>query len=451
MTTSPCTRENAVAIWRAGVDAVASDRLVRNVVRVDGDVLRLDGEPFAAADWDRLVVVGAGKAGAGMAAGLVDAVAGAVWANRLTGRLNVPADCVRDDLPRVTLHAGRPAGVNEPRPEGVEGTREILDLVRGCGPRDLCVVLLSGGGSALLVAPAVGVTLEDKQRVTRLLAGRGASIGELNAVRKRLSVVKGGGLARACGAGRTVCLAISDVIGDPLDIIASGPTVGDEGGENPADVLRRFCPDGAELPPAVWAAVGRDQGDRGVPLSVTTRVIGSNALAQQAASLACGPRGLQPTGRLAGRGWPVSAGVAREVGRGLVSHLNEAGRRVARPPTAAISGGEPTVTLCDSPGKGGRNQEVVLAAVDAVWNRPGGFGGAVVLSGGTDGEDGPTDAAGAVADDATPRKAARRLGLHPRPYLDRNDAYTFFAKTGGLLKTGPTHTNVMDLRVVLTP
>ena len=450
MTRSPCTRQNAVAIWRAGVDAVASDRLVRNVVRVDGDVLIVDGESFAAADWDRLVIVGAGKAGAGMAAGLVDAVAGSVWTDRLAGFLNVPADCVRNDLPGVTLHAGRPAGVNEPRPEGVAGTRRVLDLVRGCGPRDLCVVLLSGGGSALLVAPAEGVTLEDKQRVTRLLAGRGASIVELNAVRKRLSDVKGGGLGRASGAGRTVCLAISDVIGDPLDVIASGPTVPDEGGGDAAEVLRRFCPNAAELPPAIWAAVSRDLGERCVPASVTTRVIGSNAVAQHAAFYACARHGLQPTGRLSGVGYVATAGVVREVGRRLVSHLNTAGRLVTRPPTAAISGGEPTVTLCDSPGKGGRNQEVVLAALDAVWNRPGGFGGAVVLSGGTDGEDGPTDAAGAVADDALLAEA-KRLGLHPRPYLDRNDAYEFFGRTGGLLKTGPTHTNVMDLRVVLTP
>ena len=450
MTAFPCTRETAVAIWRAGVDAVASDRLVRKVVRVEDDALHLDGEPFAAAEWDRLVVVGAGKAGAGMAAGLVEAVAGSVWASRLTGWLNVPADCVRDSPPGVTLHAGRPAGVNEPRPEGVAGTRRILDLVRGCGPRDLCVVLLSGGGSALLVAPAEGVTLEDKQRVTRLLAGRGASIGELNAVRKRLSAVKGGGLARACGAGRTVCLAISDVIGDPLDVIASGPTVADEAGEAAADVLRRFCPGGADLPAAVWDAFSRDCRERSVPPTVTTKVIGSNAVAQHAAYCACAPRGLQPTGRLAGRGYVATAGVAREVGVGLVSHLNPAGRLVTRPPTAAISGGEPTVTLCESPGRGGRNQEVVLAAVAAVWNRPGGFGGAVILSGGTDGEDGPTDAAGAVADDALLAEA-RRLGLNPRAYLDRNDAYEFFRRAGGLLKTGPTHTNVMDLRVVLTP
>ena len=324
------------------------------------------------------------------------------------------------------------------------------------------MVLLSGGGSALLVAPAEGVTLEDKQRVTRLLAGRGASIGELNAVRKRLSAVKGGGLARACGAGRTVCLAISDVIGDPLPVIASGPTVADAGGEDPADVLRRFCPDEEELQPAVWAAVRRGPGPRSVPATVTTRVIGSNAVASRrrldhiAKAVDCRflLRGTAIRSRLrpvAGPSSPPSA-VAREEGPRCTA--SRRGRRRRQAPAALqlclISGGEPTVTLCESPGKGGRNQELVLAAVAEVWDDPAGFSGAVILSGGTDGEDGPTDAAGAVADDALLAEA-RRLGLHPRPFLDRNDAYPFFEATGGLLKTGPTHTNVMDLRVILAP
>ena len=436
------TREHAVDIWRAGVAAVASDRLVRDAVRTDGSALHVLDERFAAADWDRLLVVGAGKAGAGMAAGFAAAVAGSPWADRLTGFVIVPADCVRADVPGFTLHAGRPAGVNEPRPEGVAGTRRILELVRGCGPRDLCVVLLSGGGSALLVAPAEGVTLADKLAVTKLLAARGAAIGELNTVRKHLSAVKGGGLARAGGAGRLVCLAISDVIGDPLDVIASGPTVADP--TAPADalaVLRRFVPDEADLPAPVWTAVGRDRRERGVPPTARTAVIGSNAVATAAAR-----RAALSLDYAVDRTGPAEGGEAAEVGRRLVPRTDHGGDG----PLCRISGGEPTVTLCENPGRGGRNQELVLAAVDAVWDALGGFGGAVVLSGGTDGEDGPTDAAGAVADDALLRRA-RELGLHPRPFLDRNDAYPFFEATGGLLKTGPTHTNVMDLRVVLVP
>ena len=439
------TREHAIRIWKAGVAAVASDRLVRDAVRVDGAALHVLDERFDPAEWDRLVVVGAGKAGAGMAAGFAGAVAGTPWADRLTGWVNVPADCVRD-VPGFTLHAGRPAGVNEPRPEGVGGTRRILELVRGCGPRDLCVVLLSGGGSALLVAPAEGVTLADKLAVTKLLASRGVAIGELNAVRKRLSAVKGGGLGRASNAGRTLCLAISDVIGDPPDVIASGPTVADP--TTPADalaVLRRFVPNESDLPPSVWHAVSRDRGERSVPPTVRTEVIGSNAVAGVAAL-----RTASRAGFVVMSDGAAIAGIAAEEGRRMLALARAHADTVADLPLCIASGGEPTVTLCETPGKGGRNQELVLAAVDAVWDEPGGFGGAVMLSGGTDGEDGPTDAAGAVADDALLLRA-KELGLHPRPFLDRNDAYPFFEAAGGLLKTGPTHTNVMDLRVVLVP
>ncbi|QDT17280.1 glycerate kinase type-2 family protein [Alienimonas californiensis] len=445
MTFKP-TREQAIEIWRAGVDAVASDRLVQEAVRTTGETLHLLDERFEASAWDRLIVVGAGKAGVGMAAGFAEAVAGSPWADRLTGWLNVPADCVRP-VPGFTLHAGRPAGVNEPRPEGVEGTRRILELVRGCGPRDLCVVLLSGGGSALLVAPAEGVTLADKLAVTKRLASRGSDITELNTVRKRLSAVKGGGLARASGAGRMLCLAISDVIGDPLDVIASGPTVADP--STAADalaVLHRYCPDRADLPEAVWRRIeAAGEEPRGIPATVRTEVIGSNSVAGLAALKAAAQRGFVQMSDGA-----ATAGVARDEGRRLLELAQQQVDTVIDLPLCIVSGGEPTVALCDKPGKGGRNQELVLAAVDAAWDLPGGLNGAVILSGGTDGEDGPTDAAGAVADDALIARA-KALGLHPRPYLDRNDAYPFFEATGGLLKTGPTHTNVMDLRVVLVP
>ena len=438
------TREQAVAIWKAGVAAVASDRLVRDAVAADGGTLTVLGERFGAADHDRLVVVGAGKAGAGMAAGFAGAVAGTPWEPKLTGFVNVPADCVRDDVPGFTLHAGRPAGVNEPRPEGVAGTRRILELVRACGPRDLCVALLSGGGSALLVAPAAGVTLADKLAVIKLLAARGAAIHELNTVRKHLSAVKGGGLGRASNAGRTLCLAISDVIGDPLDVIASGPTVADS--TTAADalaVLRRFCPNEADLPAAVWERL-EDTADepRGVPGTVRTAVIGSNAIALAAADAEARRLGFETylDPRPIGGDWAPGGG-------GLLDQIPFRDRPCAGP-LCILSGGEHTVRLCENPGKGGRNQELVLHSVNRAWDA--GFGGAVILSGGTDGEDGPTDAAGAVADDALLAKA-KELNLHPRPFLDRNDAYPFFEATGGLLKTGPTHTNVMDLRVVLAP
>ena len=251
------------------------------------------------------------------------------------------------------------------------------------------------------------------------------------------------------------------MIGDPLDVIASGPTVADP--TAPADalaVLRRFVPHETDLPPAVWRAVSRGRGERGVPPTVRTEVIGSNAVAQNACvqeimrlrlPYFTGGEATGPTDGSLAASFPTVGGVARLEGPRLLRRAWELKSMLrSRPPALFLSGGEPTVTLRENPGKGGRNQELVLAAVDAVWDDPAGFAGAVILSGGTDGEDGPTDAAGAVADDALLDKA-KELGLHPRPFLDRNDAYPFFEATGGLLKTGPTHTNVMDLRVVLVP
>ena len=218
-------RSDALAIWQAGLEAVRSEPLLRNHVRVVGRMLHVGDEAIDLDRVGRIVVVGAGKAGAGMAAGIERALGGELMAEKnLTGWINVPADCLRP-LERIHLHAARPAGVNEPTSEGVAGAEEILRLVAGLDERDLCLCLLSGGGSALLPAPAEGITLADKQAVTRHLSQSGANIQELNTVRKQLSRIKGGGLMRACRAGRLLTLIISDVIGDPLDVIASGPTV----------------------------------------------------------------------------------------------------------------------------------------------------------------------------------------------------------------------------------
>ena len=173
-----------------------------------------------------------------MAAGVERALVDVAAAKQLTGWVNVPEDCVRS-LPYITLHGARPAGVNEPTEAGVAGARRILEIVNSLGPNDLCFCLISGGGSALL--PVEAITLADKQAVTKHLSGAGANIEELNTVRKQLSRIKGGGLARACRAGRLITLIISDVIGDPLDVIASGPTVPDSKTPQDAlDVLERF-------------------------------------------------------------------------------------------------------------------------------------------------------------------------------------------------------------------
>jgi glycerate 2-kinase len=220
-------RDDALEIWRAAVRAADSARLVREAVHVEANQLLAAGEQCDLDRIGRIVVVGAGKAGAGMAAGLLEALGESVVAKKhVTGWLNVPADCVRT-LPPITLHPARPAGSNEPTAAGVAGADEILRLVQSLGPDDLCLCLISGGASALLPAPAEGISLADKLAVTRHLSAAGANIVELNTVRKHLSRIKGGGLARACRARRLITLVISDVIGDPLDAIASGPTVAD--------------------------------------------------------------------------------------------------------------------------------------------------------------------------------------------------------------------------------
>ncbi len=437
-------RDDALAIWRAGVDAVNSGRLVRASLHLGQNGLAICGRQFVLQPQSRIVVVGAGKAGAGMAAGLEAALAGTPLAGRISGWINVPANCVRP-LTRIHLHAARPAGVNEPTAEGVAGAEEILRRVRQLSVNDLCLVLISGGASALLPAPAPGLSLADKLAVTRLLSAGGATINELNCVRKHLSAIKGGRLARAAGDAPVVALIISDVIDDPLDVIASGPTVADR--STVADALRileRIANRRSDVPEAIWSYLESKRDapvDPPLPATVQNYVIGNNqtaltAAAAKAAELGYAVRSLGSRNH----------GEARDVGRDFVQHLVKLrdANAVADAPICVLAGGETTVRLAKTEEKrrGGRNQELVLGAVDVLWDHD--TDGLVLLSGGTDGEDGPTDAAGAVADAELIRKA-RYQGLSPAPFLAINNAYEFFEPTGGLIKTGPTNTNVMDV------
>jgi len=439
-------RRDALAIWQAGVDAVRSERLVAEAIECDGRTLSVCGETFDLSTVGRIAVVGAGKAGAGMAAAVEEALGPEVLDAKVTGWVNVPADCVRE-LRTIRLHAGRPAGVNEPTAEGVAGTEEILRIVGSLGDADLCLVLISGGGSALLPAPKPPVTLADKQEITRRLMHAGATIQELNAVRKRLSQVKGGGLARACRAGRTIALIISDVIGDPLDFIASGPTYPDTTTDAEAvAILRAHL--GNDIPANVLTLLESGAGETPDVFPherVTNRIVGCNAKAVEAAAT-----------EATGRGYEVislgseNAGEANEEGRQLWERCRSLREnRAGHPrPVCVLSGGEPVVQLAktDRPRKGGRNQQLVLAGL--VAGAEDGLRDVVLLSGGTDGEDGPTDAAGAYADAGILAEAARQ-GLDAESHLAINDAYTFFEQAGGLIVSGPTHTNVMDLRVAL--
>ncbi|TWT76360.1 putative hydroxypyruvate reductase [Planctomycetes bacterium CA13] len=453
MPTSPLTtaRQDALAIWNAAVDSVRVRPLVASQFDIDQDGFSISDYPFLRADIDRIIVVGGGKASGAMASGLVDKLNGRI---PITGWVNVPegtAELTSGTTGKIHIHPSRPASVNEPMQAGVEGTQAILRLVQSATPRDLCIALISGGGSALLPAPRSGISLADKLAVTRWLSSRGADITELNTVRKHLSEIKGGGLLHACHAGELVTLVLSDVLGDPLDMIASGPTVEDTTTQTDAlAVLHHFDPD-HQLPDAVYRLLQSEPPPRQPPqCRATTIVIGNNAVAVDEAGIVAERLGYNHIMHSANGPEASAEEVGRKHAEMLISMLRSNETHKAN---CLITGGEPVVCLAPESirGLGGRNQQLVLAAYqflrgsnlsDADWQR------IAVLSGGTDGEDGPTDAAGAFLDAAVHQSAVEQ-SLDIEDALRRNDAYNFFRRCGGLIQTGPTGTNVCDVRVGL--
>jgi len=434
-------RQHALAIWHSAVDAVLPKKLIPEAIENTSFGIRK-----ALTKAPRILVVGAGKAGAAMSVALEDALPDCL--GRMGGVINVPADTVRP-LKTIRLHAARPAGTNQPMPEGVEGARLILNLLTSAGPEDIAIGLWSGGGSALLPAPVNGISLADKQKVTQLLHECGATINEMNAVRKHLSQIKGGRLAEAFPGRAFYSLIISDVIGDPLDVIASGPTAADSSTfEDAQAVLEKYNlkPD---VPTGVWdylmkgAAGYVPETPKRLSDRIHNLVIGNNSVALQAAESKAEELGyhvLNLGPNIEGETMEVASSMA-----GIVRDVLVDGKPL-RSPACVLSGGETTVTLGPEHGLGGRNQEFVLAAALRLGQEN--MANVVVLSGGTDGEDGPTDAAGAVADSDNFLKAAT-LGFSPADFLKRHDAYQFFQPIGGLIKTGLTNTNVMDVRVLL--
>jgi len=439
MATHSNGRERALAIWRAAVDAVLPEPLVVRELSTGPGAEIMRSAP-------RILVVGAGKAGVGMAAGLESALADRL--DRVEGLVNVP-DGVTAPLRKVRLHPARPQGLNEPTAAGVAGAEEMLHLLAHAGPDDVAVCLLSGGGSALLPAPVDGITLAAKQAVTKLLHRCGATINEMNCVRKHLSRVKGGRLAEAFRGKLLLSLIISDVIGDTLDVIASGPTAPDPTTfANAVAVLDRYrlrdnCPSVVLQHLERGVAGEVSETPKHPDPRVINRIIGSNRCALNAAE--------QQVIKLGYSVWNAGSaieGETRDVAIAqaeLAIKIRNEGLPV-RPPACLLSGGETTVTLGDSPGKGGRNQEFVLAAM--IHLGLSNLTGVTVLSGGTDGEDGPTDAAGAVADSQM-WAAAQQLHIDSEGALRRHDAYPVFDELGGLIRSGLTGTNVMDVRVIL--
>ena len=434
-------RRHASEIFRAALRAADPVEAILRHVRLEGELLVVGKRRYRLADYDRVLVVGAGKAGAAMGRAL----------ERLLGRriaggwINVKYGHVAP-LRRITLHeCGHPV----PDAAGVEGARRIAEIASGAGERDLLMCVISGGASALMPLPAAPITLEEKQETTRLLLACGASIHEMNAVRKHLSSIKGGQLARLAWPATVVSLLLSDVIGDDLDVIGSGPTAPDASTFHQVKALLEKYAIWDRVPAAVrerieqgLAGAVEETPKPGAPEFSRTQnlVVGSNRLAVDAAAVKARELGY--------RTMVLSTfveGETREVARVHAAILKEvrASGRPLRPPACLISGGETTVTLRGE-GLGGRNQEFVLAAAIDLD----GYEKVAVLSGGTDGTDGPTDAAGAVADGKTLARA-RQKGLDAARHLAENDSYHFFDALGDLLKTGPTHTNVMDVRILL--
>ena len=353
-------RRHAEAIWNAGVDAVRARPLVEGSVAIKGDTLIIGDQHWSRDRFDRVLVIGAGKAATAMATGLVNVIGD--WLP-VSGWINVPEGTVRP-VPGITVHQARPAEVNEPTEAGVEGTSQILRLVAAATDRDLCIALVSGGGSALLPAPIDGISLDDKLAVIRLLSSSGADIVQLNTVRKRLSSVKGGGLLARCRAGVLVTLILSDVLGDPLDSIASGPTVPDSStAQDALLVLEKFDPQ-RTLPSRVYDVLSAPpkSDQQRVTTQCFNQVIGNNAIAVDEAGICAERLGYNHAMQSARQ----CEGAAEEVGRHLAEMVIDMVRLAAseRRINCLITGGEPTVSLApaDVRGRGGRNQQLVLAA-----------------------------------------------------------------------------------------
>ncbi len=447
-------RAQAEAIFRAGLARVDPLAMMDRVLTLDGDRLTVKANGLTASydlsRYRRILVLGAGKASARMGLGLERLLGG-----RIADGFIVVKDGGLEALSRIeTAEASHP----EPDARSEAAARRILALAQAAGPEDLVVALISGGASSLMAAPRElpghPLTLADKQAVTRLLLACGAPIQDINAVRKRLSAVKGGRLARAIAPAACLSLILSDVTGDDVGVIGSGPTA--RNAASAADALTVLARYGLadEVPAAkglLQAECAMDRADGVFPDKVANLVIGSNRLCLTAAAQKALELGWNPlilTSRLTGE--------AREMG-GLMLSLcldcAENGLPLAAP-ACILAGGETTVTLRGT-GLGGRNQEMALAylagldRMDAASLSPGARR-AVYLQAGTDGDDGPTGAAGAFAGlDILLR--ARKLGLDPARFLAGNDSNAFFKAVDGLLVTGPTRTNVCDAGVLLIP
>ena len=456
-------RDDAIEIWRAGIEAVNARSLVRNLISIDNGQLSIGSSVFPIDEINRAVVVGFGKASGAMAVGFEEGIVAGKNTTALplevAGLVCVPDDRIVDTK-HIKIVGGRPPGENLPTQRVRQATVEILKLVQSAGPNDVCVCLISGGGSALLELPLDPITIAELRDATTHLSASGASIYQLNAVRRAISCVKGGSLAAAAGNTPVVSLIISDVIGDNLDVISSGPTVEPSNDVSAIKVLQTFDPQRTEIPASIWEAIESDSKPAvkfDSNTNIENTVIGNietalNAAKEKATQLGYACELGQPSG---------NEGDAETIGRQardqiiqLLSYGNK---------QCFIQGGDTMVKLCPDPGHGGRNQHLVLAAIDEFATEPiadidGDF---CLLSGGSDGEDRSapqSGIAGAIVDRETIERIGKLVNNQTAAALRSCCSYDFHLAQGSLLKVNdvmtatqstPPATNVCDLRIVL--
>jgi hydroxypyruvate reductase len=442
----PELKKDAESIFKAALAAVEPAAAVANAVQRSGDVVKiLQGKraikTLNLKKFNRIFLVGAGKATAPMAKAM-EKILGAKVAD---GVISVKTGHGLKLKKTKVMEASHPM----PDEAGVEAAQAIKNLLESAGKDDLVFSLISGGGSALLPLPSEGLKLKEKQAATKLLLDCGATIHEMNTVRKHLSQVKGGQLARAAAPATVINLMLSDVVGDDMDTIASGPLVPDHTTfDDMAFILAKYQLM-KKAPKAVRTHMQKgltgeipETPKEGDPIfsKVTNLIVGANILALKAAAAEAKDRGYKPL--------ILSSQVQGETREVALAHTAMAKEILAsahpvKRPACLISGGETTVTI-KGDGMGGRNQEFALASALDID----GLNDVLILSAGTDGTDGPTDAAGAAVDGTTVSRAGEQ-GLSPLQHLDENNAYPFFEALNDLIKTGPTRTNVMDVRLVL--
>ena len=432
-------RKAVLDIFLASVESVKPDNLINRFMELNKNILQIDETSFDLSVIKNIYVVGAGKASAIMAKAVESVLGSRITSGQIVTKYGhaVPLRFIG------LTEAGHPV----PDENGLKGTARIMSIVDKAGEDDLVICLISGGGSALLADVPEGCTLEEMKTLNDILLKCGANINEINCIRKHVSRVKGGQLSKAAYPARVISLILSDVIGDPLDVIASGPTAADPSTYSEAiSIVNKYKIEN-DLPDKILQilyegfenkqAETLKETDR-VFLNTINKIIGNNRLALQTASVKAEDMGYETqilTDKISGDVSEVASFILSTI---RSTKLEKPGRKLC-----LLMGGEPTLKVTGS-GRGGRNQHLALVIANLLKGQQ----GTTVLSCGTDGTDGPTDAAGAVVDCFTSLNASK-LNLDIEQYIRNFDSYNFFKQEGGLIITGPTQTNVMDLMVIL--